>query len=135
MNYLLSGVTPRRYGNGHPNIMPQQVFKCRDGDIVLAVGNDGQYQRMCHAINRPDLAADDRFVRNAGRVRHRGELLGLISQIFAGWKRYDLVAALDAAGVPCGPINSVPEVFEIRRSSIAACGLTFLIPPPAKCRR
>jgi crotonobetainyl-CoA:carnitine CoA-transferase CaiB-like acyl-CoA transferase len=112
MNYLLSGVTPRRYGNGHPNIMPQQVFKCRDGDIVLAVGNDGQYQRMCHAINRPDLAADERLVRNAGRVRHRDELLGLIAQIFAGWKRSDLVAALDAAGVPCGPINSVPEVFE-----------------------
>src|SRR3974390_1649335 len=79
MNYLLSGVTPRRYGNGHPNIMPQQVFKCRDGDIVLAVGNDGQYQRMCHAINRPDLAADERLVRNAGRVRHRAELLGLIA--------------------------------------------------------
>ena len=112
MNFMLSGKTPRRYGNGHPNIMPQQVFKCSDGNVVLAVGNDGQYRRMCEAIGRPELAADERYIKNAGRVQHRDELLATIAGIFAGWKRADLVPALDAAEVPCGPINSVPEVFE-----------------------
>jgi crotonobetainyl-CoA:carnitine CoA-transferase CaiB-like acyl-CoA transferase len=111
MNYLLSGNTPRRYGNGHPNIMPQQVFKCRDGDIVLAVGNDGQFSRMCNALGRPELATDERYARNAARVGHRDELLELLAQIFAQWPRADLVERLQQAEVPCGPINTIPEVF------------------------
>jgi len=110
MNYLLTGNAPRRVGNGHPNIMPQQVFRCRDGHIVLAVGNDGQYSKLCQVLGRPELS-DPRYARNVGRVKHRDELLALLALIFAEWDRAGLVEALDAAGVPCGPINSVPEAF------------------------
>jgi crotonobetainyl-CoA:carnitine CoA-transferase CaiB-like acyl-CoA transferase len=108
MNYLLTGRTPRRYGNGHPNIMPQQVFKCRDGDIVLAVGNDGQYAKLCEVLGRPELR-DERYIKNAGRVQHRDELLGLLAAIFAQWSRADLLSALEKAGVPSGPINTIPD--------------------------
>ena len=111
MNYLLTGNTPRRWGNGHPNIMPQQVFKCRDGDIVLACGNDAQFAKLVQALNRPELATDPRYALNVDRVRNRDELLGLIAREFAQWNRNDLVGALDRVGVPCGPINTVPEVF------------------------
>jgi len=108
MNYLLTGRTPRRYGNGHPNIMPQQVFKCRDGDMVLAVGNDGQYAKLCEVLGRPELR-DPRFAKNAGRVEHRDELLRLLAAIFAEWNRADLLSTLERAGVPSGPINTIPE--------------------------
>ncbi len=111
MNYLLTGKTPQRYGNGHPNIMPQQVFKCGDGEIVLAVGNDGQYAKLCDVLDRPELR-DERFVRNAGRVRDRDELIGMLTEVFAGWDRDALLAALQKAGVPSGPINTIPQVFE-----------------------
>jgi crotonobetainyl-CoA:carnitine CoA-transferase CaiB-like acyl-CoA transferase len=111
MNYLLTGTTPRRYGNGHPNIMPQQVFKCRDGDIVLAVGNDGQYAKLCEVLGRAELR-DPRFAKNAGRVRYRDEVINLLTETFAKWKRADLLDALEKAGVPCGPINSIPEALE-----------------------
>jgi crotonobetainyl-CoA:carnitine CoA-transferase CaiB-like acyl-CoA transferase len=111
MNYLLTGTTPRRYGNGHPNIMPQQVFKCRDGDIVLAVGNDGQYAKLCEVLGRAELR-DPRFAKNAGRVRYRDEVINLLIETFAKWKRADLLDALEKAGVPCGPINSIPEALE-----------------------
>jgi crotonobetainyl-CoA:carnitine CoA-transferase CaiB-like acyl-CoA transferase len=108
MNYLLSGRTPRRHGNAHPNIMPQQVFRCRDGEFVLAVGNDGQYAKLCEVLGRSELN-DERFARNAGRVRHRDEMNALLADIFSDWKRSDLLAALLKAGVPSGPINTVPE--------------------------
>jgi crotonobetainyl-CoA:carnitine CoA-transferase CaiB-like acyl-CoA transferase len=111
MNYLLTGRTPRRYGNGHPNIMPQQVFYCRDGRMVLAVGNDGQYAKLCKVLGHPDLA-DERFARNEGRVRHRDELLALIARILSERNRAELLDALEQAGVPAGPINTVPEMFE-----------------------
>jgi crotonobetainyl-CoA:carnitine CoA-transferase CaiB-like acyl-CoA transferase len=113
MNYLLSGQVPKRQGNRHPNIMPQDVFKCADGQVVLAVGNDGQYAKMCQALNRPELATDPHYIKNADRVRNKDVLLPLIEEIFKQWTRADLVAAMDAVGVPCGPINSIDEVFEI----------------------
>ena len=112
MNYLLSGRTPQRQGNRHPNIMPQDVFACADGDVALAVGNDGQYAKMCEALGRPELATDPRFAKNADRVRNKETLMPLVAEIFRQWKRADLVAALEKAGVPCGPINTVPQVFE-----------------------
>jgi crotonobetainyl-CoA:carnitine CoA-transferase CaiB-like acyl-CoA transferase len=111
MNYLLSGQTPQRQGNRHPNIMPQDVFRCADGDVVLAVGNDGQFAKMCQALNRPELATDARYAKNADRVRNKETLMPLIADIFGQWERDELVAALEAVGVPCGPINSVPQVF------------------------
>ena len=111
MNFLLTGNTPRRHGNGHPNIMPQHVFHCADGDIVLAVGNDGQFRRLCEALGDTDLLNDGRLTENRGRVAHRDELLGRLADHFAGYTRADLLARLDAADVPAGPINSVAEVF------------------------
>jgi crotonobetainyl-CoA:carnitine CoA-transferase CaiB-like acyl-CoA transferase len=111
MNYLLTGRAPRRYGNGHPNIMPQQIFECRDGRMVLAVGNDGQYAKLCEVLGHPDLA-DERYARNEGRVRHRDELLSLIARLIAERGRAELLDALERAGVPAGPINTVPELFE-----------------------
>ena len=113
MNYLLLGRVPKRQGNRHPNIMPQDVFRCADGQVVLAVGNDGQYAKMCQALNRPELATDPRYIKNADRVRNKDVLLPLIEDIFKQWTRADLVAAMEAVGVPCGPINNIDEVFEI----------------------
>jgi crotonobetainyl-CoA:carnitine CoA-transferase CaiB-like acyl-CoA transferase len=112
MNYLMSGRTPQRQGNRHPNIMPQDVFRCRDGDVVIAVGNDGQFAKMCQAVGRPDVGSDPRFARNSDRVRHKDELMPLIAGIVADWSRADLVAAMERAGAPCGPINSIAEVFD-----------------------
>ncbi len=111
MNYLLTGRTPQRHGNGHPNIMPQQVFKCRDGEVVLAVGNDGQYAKLCEVLGRPELR-DGRFTRNAGRVQHRDEMNALLADIFLQWRRADLLAALEKVGVPSGPINTIPEALD-----------------------
>jgi crotonobetainyl-CoA:carnitine CoA-transferase CaiB-like acyl-CoA transferase len=108
MNYLLTGSTPRRQGNAHPNIMPQQVFRCRDGEFVLAVGNDGQYAKLCEVLGRQELR-DERFTRNAGRVQHRDEMNALLTKIFSEWSRPELLAALLKAGVPSGPINTIPE--------------------------
>jgi crotonobetainyl-CoA:carnitine CoA-transferase CaiB-like acyl-CoA transferase len=111
MNYLLSGTPPPRRGNGHPNVQPQEVFACRDGAVVLAVGNDGQFDRLCRALDRPELAQDPRFVRNADRVRNKPVLLALIGEVFAAFDRAELVARLTRVEVPCGPINDLAEVF------------------------
>ncbi len=111
MNHLLTGNTPRRYGNGHPNIMPQQVFACRDGYMVLAVGNDGQFARLCEALGDSELVDDDELKHNKGRVARRDWLLARLAGHFSGYDRADLLARLNAAGVPAGPINTIPEVF------------------------
>jgi crotonobetainyl-CoA:carnitine CoA-transferase CaiB-like acyl-CoA transferase len=110
MNHLLTGRTPQRQGNAHPNIVPQEVFQCLDGAVVLAVGNDGQYAKMCQVLGDADLSAP-RFAKNPDRVRQKEDLMPLIARAFATWKRSDLVDKLEAVGVPCGPINSIPEVF------------------------
>jgi crotonobetainyl-CoA:carnitine CoA-transferase CaiB-like acyl-CoA transferase len=112
MNYLVGGKAPQRNGNAHPNIQPQDVFSCRDGALVLAVGNDGQFAKLCEVLARPELASDERFVTNAARVRNNGALYPLLRELFAQADRSHWVSALDAAGVPCGPINTVPEVFD-----------------------
>jgi crotonobetainyl-CoA:carnitine CoA-transferase CaiB-like acyl-CoA transferase len=111
MNYLVSGKVPRRTGNAHPNIQPQDVFACRDGDMVLAVGNDGQFAKLCEVLGLPQLARDERFAKNAARVRNLETLLPIIAAKFKEKDRKHWVDALDAAGVPCGPINGIPEVF------------------------
>src|SRR3954447_8792386 len=111
MNWLVSGDTPKRSGNRHPNIQPQDVFPCRDGFIALAVGNDGQFSRLVQILGRPEWSNDQRFASNPARVRDHATLDALLRAEFAGRARGDLVAALDAAGVPCSAINTVPEVF------------------------
>jgi crotonobetainyl-CoA:carnitine CoA-transferase CaiB-like acyl-CoA transferase len=112
MNYLISGKPPRRTGNAHPNIQPQDVFACRDGHVVLVVGNDGQFAAFCKAVGRSEWASDERFASNGGRVRNIAILRPLIAEIFATRDMADWIATLEAAGVPCGPINTVPMALD-----------------------
>ncbi|MBK6471636.1 MAG: CoA transferase [Betaproteobacteria bacterium] len=110
-NYLVTKQAPKRAGNAHQNIVPYQVFEVADGHLILAVGNDGQFERFCTVADCPELARDDRFSRNASRVRHRDELVPLLAATMRTRQRADWLAALDAAKVPCGPINDLAEVF------------------------
>ena len=111
MNHLLSGKAPRRSGNAHPNIQPQDVYPCRDGNLVLVVGNDGQFAKFCEVLGRPEWAADARFVTNPERIRNLAVLNSMVVAELAKRDRAHWVAAFEAAGVPCGPINSIPEAF------------------------
>jgi crotonobetainyl-CoA:carnitine CoA-transferase CaiB-like acyl-CoA transferase len=108
MNYLIGGQAPRRLGNAHPNIAPYQTFAAADGHVIVAVGNDGQFARLCALLG---LAADARFATNAERVRNRDALTALLSPAMAPRRRDELLAALAAAGIPAGPINDVAQVF------------------------
>jgi crotonobetainyl-CoA:carnitine CoA-transferase CaiB-like acyl-CoA transferase len=111
MNYLATGVSPRRMGNAHPNLVPYAVFPCSDGFAILATGNDAQYQKLCKILNVQELATDPRFLANADRIAHREAITDLISAQTRGWTRADLLAACEAAGVPAGPINEMADVF------------------------
>jgi crotonobetainyl-CoA:carnitine CoA-transferase CaiB-like acyl-CoA transferase len=111
MNYLVSGAVPKRLGNAHPNIVPYQTFATADGHLMLAVGNDAQYRRLCDVLGRPDLGDDPRFRENAGRVRERATLVPELARLIATWRRDDLLARLAPLGVPAGPINTVADVF------------------------
>ncbi|OYW57562.1 MAG: CoA transferase [Azorhizobium sp. 32-67-21] len=111
MNYLASGTVPHRMGNAHPNIVPYQVFPSSDGHLIVAVGNDGQFARFCTAIGAGELALDPRHHTNAGRVANRDELTAAIAAATATFTRDDLLARLEKAGVPAGPINDVAQVF------------------------
>jgi crotonobetainyl-CoA:carnitine CoA-transferase CaiB-like acyl-CoA transferase len=108
-NALVSGEEPPRYGNAHPSIVPYEVFATRDGWITVAAANDGLYRRLCEALDRPELAADERFATNAARVRNRDELLPVLREIFLSRPSDDWVAALEAAGLPVGKIRGVLE--------------------------
>jgi crotonobetainyl-CoA:carnitine CoA-transferase CaiB-like acyl-CoA transferase len=110
--FLVTGRPPRRLGNAHPSIVPYQAFPTRDGHVVLAVGNDGQFARFCEVAGRPELAGDARFATNALRVEHRAALVGIVAPILASRPTGEWVEALEAAGVPCGPINDLAQVFE-----------------------
>jgi formyl-CoA transferase len=109
MNYLTTGKAPGRAGNAHQNIVPYQVFAAADGHVVIAVGNDSQYARFCEIAGRPDLAADARFARNAERVRNRDVLVPLLEAIVRERPAAFWAEKLEAAGVPCGPINSIAQ--------------------------
>lgn len=111
MNYLVSGKPPQRMGNAHPNIVPYQDFPTADGDMILAIGNDGQFARFCTIAGHPEWAADERFATNAGRVKHRAELIPLLRQATVMKTTADWIAALENAAVPCGPINDLAAVF------------------------
>jgi len=111
MNHLIAGTPPMRAGNAHQNIVPYQVFACADGHLILAVGNDGQFAKFCDIAGHPEWARDERFARNENRVRHRETLVPLVAAAVALRKQRDWLAALEAVGVPCGPINKLDQVF------------------------
>ncbi len=111
MNYLASGNNPRRYGNAHPNIVPYQAFQTSDGYIILAVGNDAQFERFCELAERPELAADERFRSNSRRVENRDLLLPQVIDIMRSRTSADWLEQLNARGIPCGPINNIDQVF------------------------
>jgi len=111
MNYLVSGAPPRRLGNAHPNIVPYQVFATMDGFLILAIANDGQFKRFCKAAKLDQLANDARYATNASRVDRRDELVGLLKPAMAARATGEWIAALEAANVPCGPINRIDQVF------------------------
>ena len=110
-NYLVTGVAPQRAGNAHQNIVPYQVFEASDGHVILAVGNDAQFVRFCEVAGRPELARDERFVRNADRVRHREALVPMLAELMLARSKQQWLDELDAAKVPCGAINNLAEVF------------------------
>jgi crotonobetainyl-CoA:carnitine CoA-transferase CaiB-like acyl-CoA transferase len=111
MNYLASGAAPRRMGNAHPNIAPYQTFPVADGYAIIAVGNDGQFTRLCEALGLPALSQDERFATNAARVANRAALERELSARTRDWRRDDLIAALERVVVPAGPINTIAELF------------------------
>ena len=111
MNYLVGGVVPQRAGNAHQNIVPYQVFACADGHLILAVGNDGQFRKFCEIARRGAWAVDPRFATNAARVEHRETLVPMIAEVVGERPQRDWLAALEPAGVPCGPINRMDQVF------------------------
>jgi crotonobetainyl-CoA:carnitine CoA-transferase CaiB-like acyl-CoA transferase len=111
-NYLVSGEAPRRYGNGHPNIVPYQSFPASDGFFAFAAGNDGQWRKFCQAVEHPWLAEDSRFATNGDRVRHRSELVPLLSELFATRPAREWLDLCQSIGIPAAPINTVDQVFQ-----------------------
>ena len=112
-NYLISGDTPKRYGNAHANIVPYQSFQASDGWFVLAVGNDRQFEKLCGVIGQWELVNDSRFKMNSERVKHREELIFLLKPIFLTQKAKEWLSLLEDAGIPCGPINTFDKVFSM----------------------
>jgi formyl-CoA transferase len=111
-NYLVSGNPPRRWGNSHPNVVPYQTFRTSDGWIIVATGNDGQFRRFCEFGEQPALAADPRFARMSDRIRNRDQLVPLLAEMVAKRRSDYWIDHLAGAGVPCGPINDLRQVFE-----------------------
>ncbi len=129
LGYLVSGAAPRRMGNAHPSIVPYQVFPASDGHLIVAVGNDPQFARLLGVLGAPELASDQRFLTNADRVGNRDALAAMISALTAKWMRTELLSALEQAGVPAGPINSVADVFA--DPQVVARGMRIDLSEPA----
>jgi len=110
-NYLVSGDVPQRQGTAHPNIVPYQAFAAADTSLIIAVGNDGQFVKFCECLGRADLAGDPRFKTNALRVENREALLPLVAAEIARLPAGEWLPTLERAGIPCGPVNSVDQVF------------------------
>jgi crotonobetainyl-CoA:carnitine CoA-transferase CaiB-like acyl-CoA transferase len=128
-NYLATGVAPGRLGNDHPNIAPYQVFRTADGSLILACGNDNLFRKFCQVAGCGALADDARFATNGKRVANRVELTRLLSEIFMGRPTKEWITALEAAGVPCGPINDLEQVFS--EPQALARGLKMELPHPS----
>ncbi|HYH38722.1 MAG TPA: CaiB/BaiF CoA-transferase family protein [Azospirillum sp.] len=128
MNCLVSGKAPQRLGNAHPNIVPYQAFPTRDGHIILAIGNNGQFAKFCTAAGRPELAQDPRFADNAARVAHRADMVAILTDLMPTRTTREWLDALEPLGVPCGPINDLQAVFE--DPQVQARGLRQDLPHP-----
>jgi crotonobetainyl-CoA:carnitine CoA-transferase CaiB-like acyl-CoA transferase len=128
-NYLATGKSPGRLGNAHPNIVPYQTFKTADGAVILACGNDNLFRKFCEVAGCVPLAGDPRYATNGKRVENRVELTRILDEIFARRSTRDWVEALEAAGVPNGPINSLEQVFA--EPQAIARGLRMELPHPA----
>ncbi|EGD06274.1 L-carnitine dehydratase/bile acid-inducible protein F [Burkholderia sp. TJI49] len=127
-NFLASGKPPVRWGNAHPNIVPYQTFQTSDGWIIVAVGNDGQFRKFVEAGGRAELAEDERFATNPARVRHRDMLVPILAEMVKTRSKTAWIDALEAAGVPCGPINDLDEVFD--NEQVIARGMQIALPHP-----
>lgn len=112
VSYFVSGRVPIRWGNAHPQVVPYEVFPVADGHVILAVGNDAQFERFCKVAGRPELAEEPRFRTMSQRIVHRAELVPIIREIMRTRTKREWIEALEAANVPCGPINDMKEVFE-----------------------
>ncbi len=128
MNYLTSGRPPPRMGNAHPNVVPYQPFATADGQLIVAAGNDAQFAGLCAVIGRPELADDPDFATNAARIRNRERLLPMITERLKARTNREWQGALDAVGVPCGPINALDEVFA--DPQVRARGMRFELDHP-----
>ena len=127
-NYLTTGIAPQRMGNAHQNIVPYQVFEVADGHMIVAVGNDSQFAKFCEVAGHPEVAQDARFARNADRVHHRALLVPLLAAWMKARDRSDWLEALEAAKVPCGPINDLADVFA--DPQVAQREMTVQLPHP-----
>ena len=128
MNWLVGGVVPERRGTAHPNIVPYQVMPAADGHFMLAIGNDAQFRRCCDVVGLPGLADDPRFATNAARVAHRDALVPVLAERFRGRPATTWLGALEAATVPCGPVNTIDAVFASDQAR--ARGLKVDLPHP-----
>ena len=128
MNYLTSGRPPQRMGNAHPNVVPYEAFATADGQLIVAVGNDAQFARLCALVGRPELADEADFATNAARIRNRGRLIPMIAEMLKARTSEEWRAALEAEGVPCGPINALDEVFA--DPQVEARGMRFELDHP-----
>lgn len=128
MTYLSTGESPQRLGNTHPSIVPYQVFPTSDGSVILACGNDNLFAKFCAAAHREDLPQDERFTKNANRVKHRATLVPVLEDIFKQRSTEDWVNALETAGVPCGPINTVAQAFA--NPQVQSRGMQIQLPHP-----
>jgi crotonobetainyl-CoA:carnitine CoA-transferase CaiB-like acyl-CoA transferase len=112
LNYMTSGVAPTRAGNAHQNVVPYQVFKAQDGYLIVAVGNDSQFRAYSQTIGRPELGADPKYLTNSARILNRDELIPMLEDIMLTRTRDEWISALEKVGVPCGPIQTIDQVFD-----------------------
>jgi formyl-CoA transferase len=140
-NYLVTGEKPLRYGNAHPNIVPYQTFKARDGYFALGIGNDNQWRQFCEKAGRAEWSEDRRFKTNADRVKNRKDLIPLLDDLFAQFDIEHWLSILESQGVPCGSINSINEVMDdpqVRARQMVidvehpAAGLVKMVASPLK---
>ncbi len=128
MNYLIGGLRPELRGNSHPNIVPYQAFETAQGQIIVAVGNDRQFARLAEAIGQPDLASDRRYSTNRARVENREALVAIIREALKARQATEGLEELEARRIPCGPVNTIAEVFD--HPQLEARGLQFDLPHP-----